>query len=448
MITNTGKSILGKYLLGQAPAYASQIAIGCGPKPLATADTAGDYSNKTTLDFEMLRVPISSRGFINEGGVEKIVLTAELPAEERYEITEVGIFSAKSNPAAGSYDSKTVFSFTSNENWNYHTSTASTAISPITTALDTNDDNIIATTSKVFQTNADNPIFYNTTRANRYERSRFLNNVIMMRGDDATLTKLDGKFVINTGSNHIHYTKPSVDFSQNSPTDQLKLGLSVISKDGDSSLVPDVVRVLVDFSSSDATTGEYARFEAEIVNGTGDGEFDLTENRYVVITKEKQDLTTSANFSWTAVNVAKIYASALKELDIDQKSLTSNVATIRTTSAHGFTTGDTVVVSGVDDTFNGVVTVTGTPTTTKFTYAKTYSGTIAVTDVIPSGVASKVLSDYYIALDGMRLENVSTENVLYGLTGYSVIKNTNAEAVIKSPNTTNYIEFRFSIGVT
>ena len=48
----------------------------------------------------------------------------------------------------------------------------------------------------------------------------------------------------------------------------------------------------------------------------------------------------------------------------------------------------------------------------------------------------------------MRLENIATVNPLYGLTGYSVIKNTNAETIVKSPNTNNYIEFRFSIGVT
>ena len=57
-------------------------------------------------------------------------------------------------------------------------------------------------------------------------------------------------------------------------------------------------------------------------------------------------------------------------------------------------------------------------------------------------------SDYYIALDAMRLENIATIIPLYGLTGYSVIKNDTASTVIKSPNTNNYIEFRFSIGVT
>jgi hypothetical protein len=374
LITNTGKSILGKYLLGQAPAYASYVAIGCGPKPLDTTDVLGDYSNKKTLDFEMLRIPISSRGFVSEGGLDKIVFSAELPAEERYEITEVGIFSAKSNPSAGSYDSKTVFSFSGSENWNYHTSSSATAITPISTALDDDDDNIISTGLKVFQTNADNSIFYKTSRANRYERCRFLNNVILMRGDDATLTVSGGHFVIGAGSNHIHYTRPSVNFSQNSPIDELRLAFSVINKDGDSALAPDTVRVLVDFASTDDGSGEYARFEAEIVNGTGAGEYDLDENRYVVISKQLQQLYTSANFTWNAVTVAKIYVTA-----------------------------------------------------------------------IDGGVVS---DDYYIALDAMRLENVGTTNVLYGLTGYSVIQNPTSESIIKSPNTSNYVEFRFSIGVT
>ena len=52
MITNTGKNIIGKYLLGQAPAYASYIAIGCGPTPLDTNDVPEDASEKKYLDFD------------------------------------------------------------------------------------------------------------------------------------------------------------------------------------------------------------------------------------------------------------------------------------------------------------------------------------------------------------------------------------------------------------
>jgi hypothetical protein len=186
MITNKGKEIVAKYLLGTAPSFASYIAVGCGPKPRPNVDAiygassvgttvtcdstvglwvgaavydilAGTGSipfntlvteiisatqfilssapttplsaatvkvetdhEKECLDFEMFRVPIISRGYVSEDGVDKIVLSAELPAEERYEISEIGVFPAGSNPSAGQYDSKTVVAFSNSENWKYH----------------------------------------------------------------------------------------------------------------------------------------------------------------------------------------------------------------------------------------------------------------------------------------------------------------------------------------
>jgi hypothetical protein len=384
MITDAGKSIIGKYLLGQAPAYASYIAIGCGPTPLDTSDIQGDFSDKTNLDFEMFRVPISSRGFVKENGIDKIVLTAELPTEERYEISEVGLYSAGSNPSAGAYDSKTVFAFTAGENWQYHTISATTAIDAFTAPLDDpEDDNIIAVEDPVFQTNADNAIFFKTSRANRYERSRFLNNIILIQGNDANLTLSEESgptldhFVIEEGSNHIHLTNPQVDFSSNSPKDELRLAFSLVSKNGNSSAIPETVRVLVDFSSTDAGSGEFARFEAEInhaTSGNTESSQDFETNRYFTVSKELQELYTTANFTWDAVTVVKIYACIID--------------------------GDA-----------------------------------------PS-------EDYYIALDAMRLENTQTVNPLYGLTGYSIVKNDNAETIVKSPNTSNYVEFRFTVGVS
>jgi hypothetical protein len=131
MITNVGKNIIAKYLLGQAPSYASYIAVGCGAKPLEpyVDGELPDYSNKTDLDFEMFRVPISARGIVNDDGVSKIVLTAEIPTEERYEITEVGIYSAGYNTSLGSTDSKTLFAFTSKENWKINGSTSLITVS-------------------------------------------------------------------------------------------------------------------------------------------------------------------------------------------------------------------------------------------------------------------------------------------------------------------------------
>ena len=385
MITNKGKSIIGKYMLGQAPAYASYLAVGCGPIPLQTEDVADNFATKENLDFEMFRVPISSRGFVNEDGIDKIVLTAELPTEERYEITEVGLYSAGSNPSAGAQDSKTVFAFTQGENWEYHTSSAAIAIPIISVPLDPDDDDIInatGTAGGVFQTNADNSIFYNTDRVARYERARFLNNTILMQGDDSDLSLGGGgsggvdNIVIDSG-NHIHLTSPNVDFSRNSPIDELKLAFSLVNKDGGSASVPDTIRILVDFAGTDQTNPSiYARFEVNIEDGV-DG-YDFAENRYFVVSKQLQELYKSQNFTWNAVTVVKIYVSVFDSL----------------------------------------------------------SGGLHPT------------SDYYIALDAMRLENIATVNPLYGLTGYSVIKNDDATTIIKSPNTNNYIEFRFSIGVT
>ena len=375
-------------MLGQAPAYASFLAVGCGPTPLETGDVADDFATKENLDFEMFRVPISSRGFVNENGINKIVLTAELPTEERYEISEVGLYSAGSNPSAGAYDSKTVFAFTTGENWQYQTGASATAIDVVSAPLDDpNDDNIIAVADTVFQTNADNSIFYKASRENRYERCRFLNNIILIRGDEADLTistesdDTFDHFVIENGSNHIRLTGANVDFTRNSPIDELRLAFSIVSKTGNSSAIPEIVRILVEFSSTDGS--EFARFEAEVAHGSSgnldNAIADFQTNRYFVVSKQLQDLYTTSGFTWDLVTIVKIYACVITD------------------------------ESGEFD--------------------------------VPS-------NNYYIALDAMRLENIATTNPLYGLTGYSVIKNDNAETIIKSPNTSNYVEFRFSVGVT
>jgi hypothetical protein len=58
---------------------------------------------------------------------------------------------------------------------------------------------------------------------------------------------------------------------------------------------------------------------------------------------------------------------------------TTTTATITTSAAHGFRTGDTVVVAGLttNTVLNGTYTVTGAPTTTTFTYTTVTTGTIA-----------------------------------------------------------------------
>lgn len=64
-------------------------------------------------------------------------------------------------------------------------------------------------------------------------------------------------------------------------------------------------------------------------------------------------------------------------------------------------------------------------------------------------------SSYYVAYDAVRVENVTTQNSLYGLTGYSPIlntfnigANTYGKTIVKDPNVSNLIEFRYALGVS
>jgi hypothetical protein len=454
MITNTGKNILAKYLVGQTASYASHIAVGCGPKPVAVDSAAVDYSDKQSLDFEMFRVPIISRGFVDESGVSKIVLTAELPTQERYEITEVGLFSGASNPSAGSFDSKTVYSFSDSEAWKYSsqgaeipsiyeplddrvvkitnavasgttityttdaayglasgtrisisgvspsvfnlsdiaiattpTSTTFTVTAPAAVTgtfsssgylINDVETNIISQVYPVFQTNADNKIFTNSNRVNRYERCRFLNNIFAISGNNSKISidsngHLDAvNIATNKPSNFIQLSDTSVDFSKNSPTDELRLAFSVVNRIGDSVTQPKSVRIIVEFSSTGTfKNGKWAIFEA-VIDDTNNN---FATNRYFVVSKQLQELQKSSDFSWSEINTVRIYASVVKD------------------------------------------------------------GSTEPTE------------DFYVCLDGFRLENVTSTNSIYGLTGYSVMRTPQAKTVIKSANTTNYIEFRFALDV-
>ena len=71
-------------------------------------------------------------------------------------------------------------------------------------------------------------------------------------------------------------------------------------------------------------------------------------------------------------------------VSINNKALTSNVATLTTTASHGLSVGMQITISDVDATFNGEYRITGVPTATTFTYAKTASD-VASTAVSPVG---------------------------------------------------------------
>jgi hypothetical protein len=119
------------------------------------------------------------------------------------------------------------------------------------------------------------------------------------------------------------------------------------------------------------------------------------------------------SIQWTTNNITYDGILLADEYDVDKvfpaitvsinnKALTSNVATLTTTTAHGLCTGMVITITGVDATFNGEYTITGVPTTTTFTYAKTATNVVS-TPVSPvgTGVAEVIhFVDYNSGTDG------------------------------------------------
>ena len=455
MITDIGKNIIAKYLIGDAPAYASFIALGCGAEPLDSSETFGDYSDKSALDFEMFRVPISSRGYVNDNGVNKVILTAQLPTEERYEISEIGIYSAGANSLAGRFDSKTISAFSGEEQWQLvkgnTISNASSSNVDFPEAQNSiiNGSNIISVDLEAtagpetlqpaaIKTTTNNGIFANQKRAERFESPRYLSNVLMLKGDTSYIYS-NGTSIQTYGSpNFLQITGLPTDLSRNSSSDLIKLAFSVIPVNGESNTIPEAVNIIVEFSNSDRSQYAWMQIASDDTNYR-------TDNRYVVATKRLDELFyNTGQFSWRNVSIVKIYATVTQTISVTNKALTDNVATLTTGAAHGFAQNDYVRVSGVDSVFNGVHLITGVTSNT-FTYAKT---NIDVSSVSSSGTVEYASDQFYVALDALRLDNVSTINPVYGLTGYSVVQNNDKVTILKSPNTTNYIEYRFILDVT
>ncbi len=86
------------------------------------------------------------------------------------------------------------------------------------------------------------------------------------------------------------------------------------------------------------------------------------------------------NFTWDAITKLKDTATIQQ---INNKALSSNIATITTSGAHYMKVGDWVTVSGVDSTFNGTYQLSAVTANT-FSYYKN-NGNISSTAVSPLG---------------------------------------------------------------
>ena len=85
--------------------------------------------------------------------------------------------------------------------------------------------------------------------------------------------------------------------------------------------------------------------------------------------------------SWSTLAPFHTRSACNVSAQITTVARTSDVATLTTAGAHGFTTGNVLTVNVVTNTsLNGEITITSTPTTTSFTYASTGSNISSTSD--------------------------------------------------------------------
>lgn len=104
---------------------------------------------------------------------------------------------------------------------------------------------------------------------------------------------------------------------------------------------------------------------------------------------------------------------------IVSKKLLNNVATITTRTNHGFSTGQSIFIQGVDTVFNGTYTISSTPTVTSFTYGKNRVPPRTVTGaILVSNIATLTTSEAHQFIEG---ESVTISNLGVNYNGSYVI---------------------------
>lgn len=446
MITNQGKEVIAKYLLGEAPAYASHISIGCGAKPLDANDTypsASVIAEKEIMDFEMTRVPIVSRGFVDDAGTTKIAFTAELPKDNRYDITEVGLWSAGANNLAVNSDSHIIFSF--GEPWQKN-ETNLTTIPLLTTIAASGSIGDINVSQNVFSVATDNQTLKDGLRMARKEGPRYLNNTILMQGDTSkinpTLLSLTSASANGSKITYFHSASSGFVVGENITISGMNNSLLNVFNQPITGASASQFTIASTLTASTSGTGGYA-WRTGTFSAASAG-----SSVPVSIQLGSVNLNASNNTPLDKFKLAfsLIDKTALSGGNPDNVKILIKFTKTNATNTDGFAVAELAIDGSIFN--NNRYYVAEIPLSELY-----YSGQFTLAEARVCNIfvsieeSSTPSSNYYIALDAFRIDNITTENPLYKMCGYSVVKY-DGKPVTKFNNTNNYVEFRLALGIT
>lgn len=313
MITRNGKKLLAKYMLNIVPAFATHVAVGCGANPVLTGSPE-ESSNawRKNLEFETARATIIGRGIVNTDGIDEIVFKAELPIENRYGVTEVGLFSEHRNVRAGQFDSKPISKFNAPvELWSIVNDGASIgALEVLTNVLNGTDiapSGISGSAVGLTYVSSSNALWTNyAERIARKEQPRFGNGCIIVRGNYSNIVYNEGNWVATT-ENGIETSNVGINMARNSDDDEIRIAFSVASTaKTDTLALPGTakINIWVEFVNNyTSAPKKYAKAKVSLDSSIIDG------TRYIVHSFKKSDFVADAGFSWAAINGLRLFSS-------------------------------------------------------------------------------------------------------------------------------------------
>lgn len=360
MITTRGKGLIARALANQIPSAFSYIALGVGAQPQVpvtvveqlTSEWAADTTvydsgvwlldtdtglakladgvedwadldyqstgvlyedssikNKTVMDFEALRIPVSGASVLFEGGQTKVVLTGQLPSAQRYEFSEIGVFSAEANSLLNTEPPRMIYTFSDVEGWEYHTGSTITDVA-YTSNISTNNFDMDETPADAFFVSADNPVFFAANRQN--QRMRIYQDALLVHGDMSTVDDALDTWALS--GDHVHITGNLVDLTRARSDDEVKIAFSVMNKNYSyitTEGVANEVRIAIRFMSSEESSA-HATAQIRLTDGATEdfqypAETDLVNNGYYVKSFRKKDLVYTESFSWENVTVCQVW---------------------------------------------------------------------------------------------------------------------------------------------
>lgn len=362
MITTVGKGLIARMLAGQIPSAFSYMAFGVGAKPdvpvtvvdktaaaWSGATVLGDgvwglesdtglvklgdgatawsslpyessgilyedeaIKNKTNLIFEAFRVPITAATVLFDGGQTKISLSASVPSAQRFEFSEIGVFSSETNSLVTSEKPKMIFTFSESEGWEHH---SGATINPVLYAGEISSNSFDIDTfdgvdPKAFFVSADNQVFFTENRKN--QRMRIYQDALLLRGNLSTVNDASSSWTLS--GDHVHITGKPVNLTKARSDDELKVGLAVMNSTYNTittAEVPAEVRVAIRFLSTE-NASDYATVQLKLTNGVDNlkqvpAETEFENNGYFVLSTSKKDIKYTANFSWEQASVAQVF---------------------------------------------------------------------------------------------------------------------------------------------